>query len=288
MGICCCESILNEDGTYDPSSFTQKMAVTKKSDYVAIKPAPTKYTGNAPILVVCTDEGLMKMKNGKVFSTGNHPIEMLVPMMHMRDAGFKFEFATDSGKKVHLEMWAYPTEDEAVKVFHDEVSAKMDSPKKIDSIVSLSDYAGIFIPGGHGAMINLPENAALGNLLHEAHDKGIPTVTLCHGPAALLSTTCCADGNSSKPSFPYKGYKIMCFTDKTDALTPKLGYLPGIMPWKCQSTLEGEGITVLNKGESGATNVDRELITGDSPKAAQNLGIVAAPLLVKWATENRQ
>ena len=80
----------------------------------------------------------------------------------------------------------------------------------------------------------------------------------------------------------------MCFTDKTDALTPKLGYLPGIMPWKCQCTLEGKGITVLNKGETGATHVDRELITGDSPKAAQNLGVVATPLLVKWATENRQ
>ena len=46
-----------------------------------------KYTGSKPILVVCTDEGDMRMKNGKTFHTGNHPVEMLVPMLHFRDAG---------------------------------------------------------------------------------------------------------------------------------------------------------------------------------------------------------
>ena len=46
----------------------------------------TKYTGTKPVLVVCTDEGLMPMKNGRTFSTGNHPVEMFVPMLHFWDA----------------------------------------------------------------------------------------------------------------------------------------------------------------------------------------------------------
>jgi len=29
------------------------------------------------------------MKNGKKFSTGNHPVEMLVPMLHFKKAGFE-------------------------------------------------------------------------------------------------------------------------------------------------------------------------------------------------------
>ena len=58
------------------------------------------------------------------------------------------------------------------------------------------------------------------------------------------------------------------------------------MPWKCQSTIEGKGVTVVNQGESGECLVDRELITGDSPKAADNLGKLAAPLLVKYAIDN--
>ncbi len=57
------------------------------------------------------------------------------------------------------------------------------------------------------------------------------------------------------------------------------------MPWKCQEALETKGIKIVNTTETGATNVDRELITGDSPYAAQNLGVVAAPILVKFHAE---
>ena len=66
----------------------------------------------------------------------------------------------------------------------------------------------------------------------------------------------------------YKGYKTMCFTDKTDAFTPSIGYLP----WKVQGALEAKGVEVLNKSETGAVTVDRELNTGDSPDAANRLG----------------
>jgi molecular chaperone Hsp31 and glyoxalase 3 len=40
----------------------------------------------------------MKMQNGKLFSTGNHPVEALLPMRHLRNAGFKFDIATPTGK----------------------------------------------------------------------------------------------------------------------------------------------------------------------------------------------
>ena len=123
--------------------------------------------------------------------------------------------------------------------------------------------------------------SALGKLLNIAHEREMPTVTLCHGPAALLST--CLEG-TGKTECAYKDYKTMCFTDKTDAFTPKVGYTPGAMPWKCQAAIEEKGLTVLNTKETGATTVDRELISGDSPTAANNLGIVAAPLMVEYAT----
>ena len=78
----------------------------------------------------------------------------------------------------------------------------------------------------------------------------------------------------------------MCFTDKTDALTPALGYLPGKMPWKVQEKLEAQGVEIVNKSESGAVMSDHELITGDSPDAANNLGILAAQLLTKHAMQH--
>lgn len=274
----CCSSKLRPDGDYGPSSFTMAVATSAKTKYVKQEYKET-YTGVAPILVVCTDEGRMEMKNGKVFNTGNHPVEMLVPMLHFRDAGFKFDIATATGKPVVLEMWAYPSKDENVIALHKEIVKMMESPKKLENI-SLDMYSAIFIPGGHGAMLNLPSSIPLGKLLSQAHQKGLPTVTLCHGPSALLSTA--LEGKS----FAFDGYSSMCFTDKTDAFTPSIGYLPGPMPWKCQEALEKKGLKVINKKETGATNVDRELITGDSPDAAHNLGVVAAPILIQYANKN--
>lgn len=155
---------------------------------------------------------------------------------------------------------------------------------------------------------------ALGKLLNIAHSRALPTVTLCHGPAVALAT--CLEG-TGQTECAYKGYRTMCFvrrqvsnphrdpvstllpnssrtlfaipfrqTDKTDDFTPKLGYLPGTMPWKVQEALEAKGMTVVNKSETGAVVSDRELITGDSPNAAHNLGVWAAPLLVKYAADN--
>jgi len=277
----CCSAKLNAQGNYDPSSFTLAAATSSKSNY-AKQEYSTKYAGTKPILVVCTDEGLMTMANGKVFSTGNHPVEMLVPMLHFRDAGFTFDIATATGKPAVLEMWAYPKKDANVKSMHEDVRSMMENPKKLEDIADLDGYSAIFVPGGHGCMINLPTSVALGKLLNIAHARALPTVTLCHGPSVFLAT--CLEG-TGQTECAYKGYKTMCFTDKTDAFTPSVGYLPGPMPWKCQESIAAKGLEVVNKKETGAVTSDRELITGDSPKAANNLGILAAPLLVQYAVD---
>merc|ERR1711966_18199 len=151
-------------------------------------------------------------------------------------------------------------------------------------IKNLDAYSAIFIPGGHGCMLNLPSSMGLGKLLNIAHARALPTVTLCHGPSVFLAT--CVEG-TGQAECAYKGYKTMCFTDKTDAFTPSIGYLPGPMPWKVEECITEKGVTVVNKKESGAVTSDRELITGDSPDAADNLGKLAAPLLVKYAADNR-
>jgi len=279
----CCSAKENAEGTYDPSPFTRLLGTHDTTKYEQ-QTYEQKYEGDKPILVMCTDEGLMKMTNDKTFNTGNHPIEMLVPMLHFRDAGFSFDIATEHGNPVVLEMWAYPNRDENVKSLHEELRLMMESPKKLEDIPNLDGYAGVFIPGGHGAMLNLPQSVSCGKLLNMAHERGLPTVTLCHGPSAYLSTA--LEGAGGNGECAYKGYKTMCFTDKTDAFTPSVGYLPGPMPWKCQESIEAKGVVVVNEKETGAVTTDRELITGDSPDAAHNLGVLAAPLLVKYALDN--
>jgi len=270
------------NGAFFPSPFTLFIGVPSVTPYAKQEHSVT-YSGSKPILVVCTDESLMEMENKLKFSTGNHPIEMLVPMLHFRDAGFSFEFSTVTGGPVKLEMWAFPKKDENVKSLYESVKEKLDNPKKLEDITSIDDYSAIFIPGGHGSLINLPFSVALGKILHMAHEKEMPTVTLCHGPGTLLST---AEEGTGK-DFAYSGYELVCFTDKTDKMTPSVGYMPGQMPWLQQAALEEKGMKVLNKKETGSVNKDRELMTGDGPTAANALGKLAAPIVAKWANEHR-
>ena len=85
---------LESDGSYSPSKMALKMSVSAKTDFENI--SYKKYKGKkSKILVIFTEQKNLKMKNGKLFSTGNHPVEALLPMLHLRNAGFEFEIATD-------------------------------------------------------------------------------------------------------------------------------------------------------------------------------------------------
>ena len=270
---------LQSNGTYEPSSTAIALAVPPKSGYT--EPAfEQTHRGKAKILVVCTDDGKLTMANGRVFSSGNHPVEVLLPLRDFEAAGFAIEFATASGEPVVLEEWACPAADAEFTAFLEKLRPALMKPLKLDAVDrTLKPYAAVFLPGGHACMVNLPESKALGDLQHTAHERAMPTVSLCHGPATLLATT----KSAGKP-FPYAGYKAVCFTAATDMLMlPTLGYMPGRMPWHPARKLAEHGVTITNYLELGSVVVDRELITGDSPYAANALGKTAAPLAVEWA-----
>ena len=44
---------------------------------------PKPYSGKHKILVIAADERYLPTDNGKLFSTGNHPIETLLPLYHL-------------------------------------------------------------------------------------------------------------------------------------------------------------------------------------------------------------
>ena len=73
------------------------------------------------------------------FSTGNHPVEALLPMLHLKNAGFEFEIATPTGKPVVFEMWAFPKKDEHVKsIFNESKSQALISPLKLSEFIQSS------------------------------------------------------------------------------------------------------------------------------------------------------
>jgi len=269
---------LESDGSYSPSKVALRLATQKKTDYENI--VYKKYQGNkTKILVIFTEQKNMTMQNGKLFSTGNHPVEALLPMMHLKNAGFDFEIATPTGNPVVFEMWAFPEKDENVKTFYEAYRSNFEHPKKLQDFVNASTeqtatFSAVFIPGGHGAMLGIPEDKNVGSILTWAHENHLFTITLCHGPSSLLSTML-----NNQP-FLYKGYNMAVFPDSVDKMTPKIGYLPGQMTWGLSEKLKSLGANLLNTKADKTVCVDRKLITGASPLAANELGKLAAKTLL--------
>lgn len=270
---------LEPDGSYSPSKVALKLGTSDTSDFENIP--YTQYQGKkSKILAIFTEQKNMTMKNGKQFSTGNHPVEALLPMLHLKNAGFDFEIATPTGKPVVFEMWAFPNKDEYVKSIYNEYKSSFERPKKLqdfidNSLTDTAEYAAVFVPGGHGAMLGIPEDRNVGKILNWAHQNDLFTITLCHGPGSLLTTTL------DNQKFLYEGYNMAVFPDAVDKQTPMIGYLPGHMPFGLSERLKGLGANLMNTKSDDTVCVDRKLITGASPLASNNLGKLAANTLLK-------
>ena len=201
----------------------------------------------------------------------------MLPMMHLDAAGFDIEVATLSGNPVKFEFWAMPSEDETVKGFFNKYHSQFKEPLRLSTVLEqgLEQYAAIFVPGGHGALIGIPDSHDVGEVLEWAAANNRFVISLCHGPAAFLAV-----GDSDI----YRGYKICAFPDSLDAQTPAIGYMPGHLTWKFGERLKTLGFEIVNDGISGAVHRDRQLITGDSPLAGNALGKLAAETLLKEVT----
>lgn len=270
---------LESDGSFRPSKLAMKLATADKTDFENI--TYSKYKGQkSKVLVILTEQKNMKMQNGKLFSTGNHPVEALLPMLHLRNAGFEFDIATPTGKPAIFEMWAFPQKDEHVNEIYNALKSSFEKPINLKEFVENSmekadAYAAVFVPGGHGVMLGIPEDENVGKALRWAKDNDLFTITLCHGPGALLSTSL------KNKEFIYDGYKMAVFPDSVDKMTPKIGYLPGHMPSTLCDKLQDKGVTIVNKKADNTVCLDRKLITGASPLASNELGKLAANTMLK-------
>lgn len=263
-----------EENAFFPSAFSLSQFTAPKSDLSGAD-YPKPYTGSQKILMIGADERYLLTANGTFFSTGNHPVETLLPMYHLDKAGFGFDVATVSGNPVKFEFWAMPSQDTEVKGFFDKYHPQFKQPLKLADVIAggLDGYAAIFIPGGHGALIGIPDSKDVGDALTWAAANDRFVVSLCHGPAGFLAV--------GADSEIYKGYKICAFPDALDATTPEIGYMPGHLTWKFGEKLKALGFEILNDGITGAVHQDRKLLTGDSPLAGNTLGKLAAEAMLK-------
>jgi len=287
MGIA--SSTKLKDGSYNPSwmartffsgafgpAFDAKALMAKKQDGGQSK---------GKVLVIGTDKRFLTMTNGKRMNTGHNISETFVPLMHLDVAGYTFEFATATGNALAFEEWSWlgPKKhgvETELRALYDLLQPSFSSPIKTSEAlerVKGGEYTAIFLPGGHGTMIEMgspPDDGATGAILDFAHEESIKTIVICHGPQSLL----CA-----KPE-TYANYELVLFPDALDAgMNVKSGYMPGHMPMLQGAELKRrfEGLRILNTKADDTTHVYKELISGAGPLAAHTLGLQAVSELAK-------
>jgi len=79
-------------------------------------------------------------------------------------------------------------------LFYNELKLKFEKPNSLHHFTTntgnvAANYAAVFILGGHGAMLGIPEDENVGRTLNWAHENNLFTISICHGPSALLATT---------------------------------------------------------------------------------------------------
>jgi putative intracellular protease/amidase len=127
----------------------------------------------------------------------------------------------------------------------------------------LAEFDAVFAPGGHGPMVDLPENPDVCRLLGILHEKKALIASLCHGPAMLLAAPERQDGQ-----WLFEGYRLTSYTDEEEDQN-RIGRLG--MSWYLDAALKNAGGVFDDAPFAWASHVvvDRNLITGQNPNSAE-------------------
>lgn len=198
-------------------------------------------------------------------ATGFHWEELATPYWMFRDAGFEVELRSIAGGAVphdpsSLKADVGANKPSVARFVRDAaaMAALHDARPVYEADAAL--YDGVFLPGGHGTMWDLPENAALGALVGRLFEAGKVVSAVCHGPAGLVSAKR-ADGHPV-----VEGRRVNSFTDAEEAA---IG-LTSVMPFLLESRLREQG-AIFESGPSFEAYAVRDgnLVTGQNPASAE-------------------
>ncbi|NBD24825.1 type 1 glutamine amidotransferase domain-containing protein [Paenibacillus glycinis] len=131
----------------------------------------------------------------------------------------------------------------------------------LDAVDDIHAYAAIFLPGGHGTMFDMPDNALLQSMIRTLYEAGKTVAAVCHGPAALVGVKL-SDGRPL-----VAGKTIAAFTDEEERETT----LDRFMPFLLETRLRELGAN-LATAPNWADNVqvDGNLVTGQNPQSTES------------------
>ena len=220
------------------------------------------------ILFIATSHGEMGNTGKK---TGVWLEEIAVPYYIVKNAGFELAIASPMGGEVPLDPRSQSiiAATTSSKRFLKDVDAMNFLSGSLQiSTVSANDFDLVFLPGGHGPLWDITDNAALKSLIEAFHHQNKLIAAICHGVAGLLSA------QDSRGEYLVKGRKLTGFSNNEE----KLSGLTEVVPYLLESRLVAQG-ALYSKGEDYSSYVvcDGNFITGQNPASS---GEIAKKLVI--------
>lgn len=87
----------------------------------------------------------------------------------------------------------------------EQAKKQLENSLAVSEVRDVKPYVAMYVPGGHGIMVDGPGNPVLNKLLADAARDGKVVSAVCHGPAAFVGAN--IDG---KPIVRDKKVRISC------------------------------------------------------------------------------
>ena len=242
------------------------------------------------VLVIGSNATRIEVQGGGTGATGQYLNETVVPAIALVDAGYEVVLATPSGAKPHIDEASdspqhFEGDEAAYKrawaFFNDHPS--MNTGRTLRSVIDegLDKHAGVFVPGGQAPVVDLMQDADVGEILRHFHARMKPTAFLCHGPmtavaamprakefrAALIAGDLAKAAELAK-GWQYAGYKMTVFS-ATEEKVIEDHILQAKLFFNMPDALRtaGGNVSVSAVDFDPYVVVDRELITGQNPRS---------------------
>ncbi len=198
-------------------------------------------------------------------ATGFWLSELTHPLFMLQDSGVIVDIASIEGGEAAIDPRGQDEHDPDNRRFlaDEHLVAAMNNAPNLGEL-DIGKYQGILFAGGHGAMWDFPDNAAVQQAAAALYQAGGVVATVCHGAAALVNVK--LDGGMPLVS----GKQITAFTNEEEAAVE----LDDVVPFSLQDRLTERGAKFRTRPAwQEHVIVDERLITGQNPKSAKPVGI---------------
>ena len=209
------------------------------------------------VLIVTTSHDCFE--GAQPHPTGVWLEEFALPYLELTNNGIEIAIASPKGGAMPIDPRSLPTPAQE-QGWQNAIAA---SKQTINlSEVTSTEFDAIFLPGGHGPMFDLPDNADLQRLLREFHDAGKIIAAVCHGAAGLVGAML-SDGT------PLVKGKVMTAYTYLEEITAKLDKeVPFILE---QRLRELGAIFIAGENKADHVECDGKLISGQNPNSSASI-----------------